>query len=372
MKRDTDHHLHPLQLKGLEIIATGSLQASSSNSYKIKLATGKTYHVTWRQLKWRCTCKSTHTCEHIYAVLFSKLNNPAIRELPDVACPDCGSSDLIKRGTRKNKHGLIQRYSCSKCGLRFDDRQGFCKMKGSPEAITVTLDLWYKGLSLNKIADHLDQFYGIKTCPSTMYGWIEKYTTIMKRYTRKLKIASANKWHADETVLGVRGRSYYFWTAMDNRTRFIIATYLSKRRRSKDADELFRKGLKRVLKAPRKIVTDGLSSYTAPIVSIGRASGGSIQHLRGKSFTNKQNNNIMERFNGTLRERTKVMRGLHNRRSAEIFTDGFAEYYNFIRPNQALSGRTPAEKARLLESKTGNRWTRLLREALQNQHRKRS
>jgi transposase-like protein len=241
-------------------------------------------------------------------------------------------------------------------------------MKASPEAITATLDLWYKGLSLNKIVDHLDQFYGIRTRASTLYGWIKKYTIAMKRYTRKLKLSVAKKWHADETTLGVRGRAYHMWTTLDHRTRFAIATRLSRRRRSAEADRLLQESRKRVLRSPDKIVTDGLSSYVAPISSMNDGSTGAPQHVRGLSFRNDGNNNRIERFNGTVKERVKVMRGLHNPQAAAVFADGFADYYNFIRPNLALGGRTPAEKAGVVRLQ-GNRWMALIRHSSRHHRR---
>ena len=352
-------------MEGLEILANGSIRHLSTASYEVKSRNGRPHRVIWQQQKWRCTCqKRTDTafaCEHIYAVLFSMNCNPLLRDSSIALCPDCGSSDLIKRGIRKNRYGPAQRYSCRQCKLRFDHRPGFRKMKGSPEAITVTLDLWYKGLSLNKISDHLNQFYGLQVKASTLYGWIEKYTTMMKRYTRRLKLTAA-KWNADETTFAVRGKLHYVWAAMDSRTRFIIATYLSTRRRSKEADTLFRRSAKRVLDSPRKIVTDGLSSYKSPISSMDRGDG-YPKHVRGLSFAKRGNNNRLERFNGTLRERTKVMRGFHNRRSAALFADGFTDYYNFIRPHQALAGKTPAQSARVLKTQKGNRWMALIGKA---------
>jgi hypothetical protein len=58
-----------------------------------------------------------------------------------------------------------------------------------------------------------------------------------------------------------------------------------------------------------------------------------------------RSNNKVERLHNTVRERVKVMRGLHSEKSAAVFNDGFKTYYNFVRQNQALKGLTPAEVA---------------------------
>ena len=49
----------------------------------------------------------------------------------------------------------------------------------------------------------------------------------------------------------------------------------------------------------------------------------------------------MEAFNGTVRSREKVMRGLKKRETPSI--PGYQIYHNFIRPHEALEGKTLAE-----------------------------
>ncbi|MGI0055466.1 MAG: integrase core domain-containing protein [Thermoplasmata archaeon] len=56
-------------------------------------------------------------------------------------------------------------------------------------------------------------------------------------------------------------------------------------------------------------------------------------------------NNIMERLQGTQRERTKVMRGFARETSTQVLVDGLRAYYNLVRPHMGLEGRTPCEVA---------------------------
>jgi hypothetical protein len=51
----------------------------------------------------------------------------------------------------------------------------------------------------------------------------------------------------------------------------------------------------------------------------------------------------MERMNGEIRDREKVMRSL-KRTNSPILT-GYQIYHNYIRPHMALENKTPAEKA---------------------------
>jgi hypothetical protein len=78
------------------------------------------------------------------------------------------------------------------------------------------------------------------------------------------------------------------------------------------------------------------------------------------------NNNIIERLHGTKREREKVMRGLKTEETPIIPMQDI--YYNFIRPHQALEGKTPAEKAGIgIEEQ--NKWLGLIKKSLEASHR---
>lgn len=84
-----------------------------------------------------------------------------------------------------------------------------------------------------------------------------------------------------------------------------------------------------------------------------------------KSIREGTNNNIVERLNGTVRERVKVMRGLDNDESAQKTVDGYRLYYNFIRPHQSLNGETPAQKAGINLGNEQNRWREIIQKAHQ-------
>jgi transposase-like protein len=69
-----------------------------------------------------------------------------------------------------------------------------------------------------------------------------------------------------------------------------------------------------------------------------------IQHIR---LQGDHNNNKMERMNGEVRDREKVMRGLKIQSTAIL--PGYQIYHNYFRPHEALKGKTPAEKCGIRE-----------------------
>ncbi len=68
-----------------------------------------------------------------------------------------------------------------------------------------------------------------------------------------------------------------------------------------------------------------------------------MKHIRYVRMVGDQNNNKMERFNGELRDREKVMGSL-KKPDTPILT-GYQVYLNYIRPPIGLDGKTPAELA---------------------------
>lgn len=57
------------------------------------------------------------------------------------------------------------------------------------------------------------------------------------------------------------------------------------------------------------------------------------------------------------------MRGVQNEETAQDLMEGFRNYYNFIRPHQALNGKTPAEVAGLDLGLGKNKWLDLIEKA---------
>ena len=68
----------------------------------------------------------------------------------------------------------------------------------------------------------------------------------------------------------------------------------------------------------------------------------------------------MERMNGEIRDREKVMRSL-KKPDTPILT-GYQIYHNYVRPHKALNGKTPAEKAGI-EIRGKDKWLTIIQNA---------
>jgi transposase-like protein len=143
-------------------------------------------------------------------------------------------------------------------------------------------------------------------------------------------------------MIDLDGKNIWLWDLIDTKTRFLIATHMSYTRTSDDAEQLMKQAYERTSKIPRVVYTDKLRAY---LEGIERVFGADTRHAQGGPFDIEGNTNLIERFHSTLKERTKVMRGLHTMKSARRFLDGWLVHYNFFRPHTSLKDLTPAQAA---------------------------
>jgi hypothetical protein len=73
---------------------------------------------------------------------------------------------------------------------------------------------------------------------------------------------------------------------------------------------------------------------------------------------------MVERLHGTLKDRTKPMRGLKSYDSTKLLLEGYSVHYNCVRPHQSLGGKTPAQASRM---NVPNNWKGLIDEATKHE-----
>ena len=78
----------------------------------------------------------------------------------------------------------------------------------------------------------------------------------------------------------------------------------------------------------------------------------------------RETNNIVERLHGTLKDRTKPMRGLKSFESTKLILEGYTVHYNCVRPHQSLGGKTPAQASRM---NAPSNWKGLIEEATKHE-----
>jgi len=155
----------------------------------------------------------------------------------------------------------------------------------------------------------------------------------------------SDTWATDEPFLKVKGNMKYLYALMDDETRFWIAQQVADTKYHVDIHEMFHDRRKVAGKAPHRIITDGAMNFGAGINDEfwREKQALAIVHDRDIRFGGEIHNNKMERMNGEIRDREKVVRGVKKEDSPLI--KGLQIYHNYVRPHMALKGRTPASVA---------------------------
>jgi len=367
------------EIRGRTIISKGIRpELLAEDTYVVpSQTTNQKYLVKKTPNYWTCLCPDykfrREECKHIHAVKFwlmlrEKMNaqpSQIIKQIEQDKCVYCGSIEIIRHGKRKNDYDDKQRFRCKVCDKTFILDSCFRKLRGNPKTITLVLDLYFKGISLRKIQDHLKQFYGLKVSHTTIYNWIMRFTELLKNYTDKLKPETSAKWHTDEMTFKVKEekRNVWLWNTIDSETRFLLAQNISETREIEDATKQFEDAVSKAEKRPVWMITDKLPAYEKAFNKvIYRTKGVRREHIQIKGDESRANMKV-EALNSSIREREKVLRVFSNPENAKKILDGWQIYYNYIRPHQTLNGFTPAEASGIQLGLGENKWLDLIKKS---------
>ena len=178
-------------------------------------------------------------------------------------------------------------------------------------AAKLAMQLYFSGESLRNTARSL-KLIGVEVSYRTVLNWINKYTALMEKYVEKITPNVSDTWRADELFLKVRGNMKYLYALMDDQTRFWIAQEVADTKYSADIRPLFKQAKRIADKNPKTLITDGAPNfheafkdefYTTKVAT-------RPEHIRDIRFDGTIHNNKMERMNGEIRDRERVMRTL--------------------------------------------------------------
>jgi len=368
--------------RGLAISKSEGIYEALDGSFVVPSQSkeGVKYEVKALGQSWVCSCPdfenradSIDACKHIHAVRFWVAAQVELQEKPKpkvfaddaLQCSKCGSIRVIKYG-RENG---CQVWKCNDCQSKFRQSKLLKGARYTPEMVTLTLDLYFSGMSLRKVARAVNDHFGTQVGAASIYRWIQKYVPLISEYVRTLTPQLSETWQADELYVkmkgGVKESQYkqknmaFLWNVMDRKTRFLLASKVSRSRDVGGAARAFSEALRNAGESkPERIFTDGLDKYKEGIAFAfsGQTKPEHVARMGiGKPHAN---NNRVERLNGTLRERVKVQRGWKSYQTP--IAEGQRIAYNFVKPHMALEGQTPSQAAGL----TPKGWAELLEKAL--------
>ena len=362
------------EIKGTEIAnKQDQIIRIDETHYKVNSQSrDKQHEVVSVESGWSCSCEDRFfrktCCKHIHAVEVSLeiretiKQQVTINEIDNQSCPNCDSDNIKKDGIRHNKNYDIQKFKCKNCGKKYSINLGFEKMKASPQIVTSALQLYFTGESLRNTQKFLE-LQGVNVTHKTVWNWIRKYTNLMEQYLEKITPQISDEWRTDELYLKIKGNKKYLFAMLDSETRFWLSQMVSEHKGNDDVSPMFAEAKSKAKKVPTTLISDGAANFHHAWKKQYKAKNflhKETQHHRHIHLSGDMNNNKMERLNGELRDREKVMRGL-KKDDSPIIT-GMQIYHNYVRPHMGLNDDTPADRAGI-KINGKNKWLTLIQNA---------
>ena len=226
--------------------------------------------------------------------------------------------------------------------------------------------MYYAGMSLRKIQEHLQMFAPKNSHYSTIYRWIVKYANMISTLINSLQVQSGQELMSDEMEYHRLGEQNWFVDVMDTETRFMVASDYMKSRTIENLTKVLKRGKFATGEQVKIVTTDGLQGYERVL----KKSFGLKTHWNHKSpiihnvvvASERGFNHKIKRLHNTIRDRTKIMRGFHGSlESARTIMKSMEIYYNFVRKHQGIDGKTPSEEAVPELALSTNKWLSLIR-----------
>jgi len=224
-------------------------------------------------------------------------------------------------------------------------------MRNTPQKITQSVDLFYRGVSTRKVQEHLAIFHPHNASHMSVYNWIVKYSKMISKFTNKLKVSVGEEAQIDEIEFhrrqyhekGMKGtEKNFFIDSIDPDTKFLISSEYSKTRGSQNIKAVVKRIKEKTDDQIKTATTDGWNAYGKVIKKVWGYNNklGRYNVFHNRVIVSEKDetfNYPIERLHNSVRARTKVMRGFHGSiNSANAIMKGYEIYYNFVTKHQQI------------------------------------
>ncbi len=167
---------------------------------------------------------------------------------------------------------------------------------------------------------------GVIVSHESIRRWCLKFGQGLADKLRRRRPKPGDTWHLDEVFLRINGEQHYLWRAIDQNG--VVLDILVQARRSAAAAKRFFKHLLRNLQyKPRRIVTDGLRSYSVAHRDILPE----VRHRQSRYLNNRAENS-----HRPTRRRERQMQRFKSSDQAQRFLSAHGIIYGHFRPRRHL------------------------------------
>src|ERR671939_158516 len=154
-----------------------------------------------------------------------------------------------------------------------------------PEVIGHAVWLYFRFPPGLRMVEEMLAARGITVSHETVRQWARKFGQGFANEIRRRLPRAGDKWHLDEVVIKIAGKTHWLWRAVDQHG-IVLDVLVQSRRDASAAKRLLRKLLKRQGRAPRVMITDKLASYPAAKRDLMPG----VEHRRHKGLNNRAEN----------------------------------------------------------------------------------
>jgi putative transposase len=171
-----------------------------------------------------------------------------------------------------------------------------------PQIIAHAVWLYFRfPLSLRLVEEMLLE-RGIAVSYEAIRRWGKKFGPEYARRLRRKQPSPHDVWHLDEVVISIADKKHWLWRAVDQ-DGYVLDEIVQNHRNTKAAKRLLTRLMKKQGIAPKRIITDKLSSYGAAR----RRVLPRVEHRSQKGLNNRAENSHLP-----LRKRERVMQGFRS------------------------------------------------------------
>ena len=250
----------------------------------------------------------------------------------EIKCKFCKSQRVTKYGRYKD----IQRWWCKECGRKFVHNGALPGMKTPLGQIESAMKMYYQGGSISSIRKQLDRDFGYYPSDSTLYGWISRFKGLTTGKTNGEVPRVGDVWAIN--AVRPQGKKYWIMDVLDAKTLFLLAIEITNRNNAAAIRHVIESSAEVARKAPEKIVNCSRDENDSLDLTLDSDS----REIEVVPFDRERDVNLEKSWQSIHRIIKRIVRG-KNRGSTQLIVSGWINYYNFVRHNEALGGRTPAE-----------------------------
>src|SRR6266403_4496968 len=223
------------------------------------------------------------------------------------------------------------------------ERARYSGYRFPPEIISYAVWAYHRFcLSFRDVEDLLAE-RGIIVSYETIRIWCRNFGPDYARKRKRRQGRLGDIWHLDEVFIRINGQQQYLWRAVDQ-DGDVIDILVQPRRDQRAAERFFRRLLCSQGKAPLRIITDQLRSYSAALRTIPCG----VAHN-----TERYANNRAEASHQPTRQRERQMRRFKSSGQAQRFLSLHGVLQNLFRVGRHLLRST---NHRLLRSRSLAIW----------------